>query len=232
MKIHRFLGNFNFKNESIKLVDKSLLHQLTTVLRMKPGAKLELVSRNGSVALAELTAVSSKSAEAKILELLPQEEDGREVALFVAILKKENFEWVLEKATEIGVSSVTPIITKRTVKTGLKEDRLSKIITEATEQSGRPTLLKLEKTLSFEEAINSVGDFHKRIIFDQSGDEVRNLGSDTGSVALFIGPEGGWEESELTTARELSFSLISLGKNTLRAETAAIVASFLGVHGL
>jgi len=232
MKIHRFLGEFNFGKEEVELKDEKLVHQLASVLRMKPGTKLELVSSNGTVALVELIKINPKIAEAKVLKLLQSKGDDRAVALFVSILKRENFEWVVQKATEIGVTSITPLISKRTVKTGLKEERLQKIITEATEQSGRTTLLRLEKKQTFEEAANSTQNFNKSILFDESGDKVRSLGGGSESVALFVGPEGGWDDSELITARELGFAIISLGETTLRAETAAVVASYLGVSGL
>jgi 16S rRNA (uracil1498-N3)-methyltransferase len=228
MKIHRFLGDFNFKKEQLKITDRDLVHQLRSVLRMKPGFKFELVNQGGEGALVELIKIEASSIEAKVLELLPQVKEGRKITLFVAILKRENFELVAQKATEIGVHTLVPIITKRTVKTGLKVERLEKIINEATEQSGRTNIMQLEETVNFTEALASIYD--KKIIFDQSGDKVRKIASDSDSLAIFIGPEGGWDEGELSVARESGFSVLSLGETTLRAETAAIVASYLGVN--
>lgn len=232
MKIHRFLGDFNFKKQQLKLTDQDLIHQLRSVLRMKPGFKLELVNQGGEVALVELVKIEASLIEAKVLELLPQKKIGREVILFVAILKRENFELVAQKATEIGVQVLVPIITKRTVKTGLKKERLEKIITEATEQSGRTTIMELKETVDFTEALELASAHDKKIIFDESGDEVRKIAGDTDSLAIFVGPEGGWDEGELSVARELGFSILSLGETTLRAETAAIVGAYLGVANL
>lgn len=145
------------------------------------------------------------------------------MTLFCSILKKENFEWVVQKATEIGVSVIVPVLTKRTVKTGLNFERLNKIAREATEQSGRGTVPKIRQVVDFTDAIKMRKDFGQALILEQTSTGEPEI-DQVGSVAILIGPEGGWEEDEISMALDDGWGAWSLGRTTLRAETAAIVA--------
>jgi 16S rRNA (uracil1498-N3)-methyltransferase len=147
-------------------------------------------------------------------------------------LKKSNFELVVQKATEIGVGEIVPILCKNTVKTGLNLKRLEKIAKEAAEQSKRVTLPKIEKILSFKEAIEKARNFDLKILFDISGKNPSFLKRKVKNVAIFIGPEGGWDKSEIELAKKENFEILNLGKLNLRSETAAIVSSFLIIHSL
>ena len=123
-----------------------------------------------------------------------------------------------------------------------KKERLEKIIKEAAEQSGRGVIPVLNETLDFKKALEkeSVKSANKNdlnIIFDSTGKplfklstcEVNNL-KKLARIGIFVGPEGGWTEKELALAKSKNFKIISLGKLTLRAETAAIIASYLAVN--
>jgi 16S rRNA (uracil1498-N3)-methyltransferase len=149
----------------------------------------------------------------------------KKVTLFCAVLKKENFELVVQKATECGVSKIIPIITARTVKTGLNLERLQKIAREASEQSGRSTVPEISEPISFDESLEMTRQNDLKILFDISG---KFLGKTSkNSPAIWIGPEGGWTPEEIKKATQNNFKIASLGPNTLRAETAAIVATYM-----
>jgi len=230
MKKHRFLLRKNLEAQDISSEDKELVNQLSNVLRLKVGARIFLFDGSGNEILAEISFLNRQKAVFRRIETLSKGgNEMRKVTLYCAILKKENFEIVVQKATEIGVETIVPIVTDRTVKFGLKEERLIKIIKEASEQSGRIIETKMETPLKFTEAIDKARqDNDLNIVFDQSGERVGKLKSD--KVGIFVGPEGGWANDELAFARKAGFVIGLLGRLTLRAETAAIIASFEAVN--
>ena len=142
------------------------------------------------------------------------------------LLKRENFELICQKATEIGIETITPLLTNRTVKTGFNRERIEKIIREASEQSGRTTLPKLNEPTTLAEAILSV-TAGCSVFFDLSGKELPEQEYASEITSCFIGPEGGFTEEETEIARKAGLVIGSLGTLTLRGETAAIVASYL-----
>ena len=147
------------------------------------------------------------------------------------VLKKENFEWAVQKAVEVGVKEITPIITARTVKLGLNKDRLKKIIKEAAEQSGRGILPKLNEAIIFDEAIKSAKENDLNLFFNIGGKNVQHSMSNISKIGIFIGPEGGWDEEEIKKAQSSNgFTIVGLGKTILRAETAAVIASYQTVN--
>ncbi|MBI5153544.1 MAG: RNA methyltransferase [Parcubacteria group bacterium] len=153
--------------------------------------------------------------------------------LYCSILKRENFEWVAQKATEIGVGEIVPLVTQHTVKLELKEGRLKKIVQEAAEQSGRSVLPKLQIPMGFEQAVHEAKLNGTTLFFDVSGKEFdKKMIKDSEKVNIFIGPEGGWNEGEIEIAQKNKFIFVNLGKLTLRAETAAVVGTYLASRGL
>jgi 16S rRNA (uracil1498-N3)-methyltransferase len=142
-------------------------------------------------------------------------------------LKKDNFEWVTQKTTEIGVSKIVPVISQRTIKLDVKIDRLKKIIREAAEQSELAYVPTLEEPTSFRKALDNARSCNEVFFCDASGESLKNAKLEqSGEVAIFIGPEGGWTEAEIEIARKAGFKISSLGNSILRGETAAIAASF------
>ncbi len=151
--------------------------------------------------------------------------------LYCSILKRENFELVAQKSTEIGIKEIVPIISSRTIKMNLREDRLEKIIKEAAEQSDRGILPILNKPMKFDDALihSRANDFN--IFFHPGGEPVHGIKHAFQKVGIFVGPEGGWDEAEEKAVADLStgaghYKIANLGPLTLRAETAAIVATY------
>ncbi len=219
MKIHRFIG---------RIGDKEISSQIRNVLKLKAGEQIIIGDGKGNDELVDITGMG-KEITYKSVKRLEVEKLVREVSLYLAILKKENFELAVQKAVECGVSKVTPIITERTIKTGLNIPRLEKIILEASEQCGRSIMPILSPILDFKNAVDSADG--EKIIFHLNGDEYMP-DKNAKEISIFIGPEGGFTDREIELAKTSGFSVASLGSLTLRGETAAIIGTYRAVHGI
>lgn len=231
MHLHRFILNFELNKEKVLIKDKEIIFQIRRVLRFRPGKKIILVNNNlGKEALAEILNFNDNLITVKILEVFESKKEyEKEVRLYIAILKKENFELVCQKTTEIGVKKIIPLITEHTVKLNFKKERILKIIKEAAEQSGRliiPEFLEIQK---FEDAVSNLKNNCLNLFFDPSGEKIKNFEKEILNhkvINVFIGPEGGWSEKEINLVKENGFLIANLGDFTLRAETAAICSTF------
>ncbi|HJT17799.1 MAG TPA: RsmE family RNA methyltransferase, partial [Thermoanaerobaculia bacterium] len=158
-------------------------------------------------------------------------EPATAISLAMSIINLDKFEFVLQKATEIGAQSFIPLITDRMEmrieRVRGKDERWRKIVLEAVKQSGRSKIPTIEPPIQFDEAI--ARDGHK-IVFD--ADAEPQTTENRQQTTLFIGPEGGFSERELTLARENGASFEQLGPRRLRAETAAIAALAIHLIGL
>lgn len=233
-KVHRFITPYEVVDNKIEIKDKELIHQWKNVLKFKIGEIITLANTTNGEALCTITELSKSEATLSVAEInTTSKENNKKVTLYLAILKRENFELVVQKATEIGVSRIVPIITEHTVKTGLKHERLEKIAQEAAELCGRNSVTEIAPTLTYKDSLVDCKNTAHQIIFDISGEDfnskiiklkIKN------SIALFIGPEGGFTEKEIQQAKENNIETASLGSLMLRGETAAIIASFLAVN--
>ena len=231
MREDRFFISTKIEKGSLEISDKEIFHQLKNVLRKKVGDLIILFNDTGIEAEAEIKEFLKDKVKVEILKIeRPNIEPKIFTSLFCSILKKSNFELVAQKATEIGVKEIVPILCQNTVKTRLNFERLRKIAKEAAEQSKRVTLPKIEEILTFKEAIEKAKNFDLKILFDISGTKFSSLKNKVEKVAVFIGPEGGWDNSEIELAKKENFEILNLGKLNLRSETAAIAASFLLIH--
>ncbi len=157
MKLHRFIGEFDLSKKEIEIIDSKIIKQVRNVLRLKKDEKIILSDGQGQEVEVVLDSFSTNKITGTVHKIRPTIAGGsgeaKKVNLYLAILKKENFELAVQKAVECGVSSITPIITERTIKTGLNIPRLEKIILEASEQSGRNTVPILFPILNFKDAL-------------------------------------------------------------------------------
>lgn len=232
MHKNRFFVSGNIENKRVVVEDEGIYNQIRNVLRMKKGDGATLLDGEGRAIDVVIRDIKNNTVTFERLgEVYEVESKSRpNVALFCSVLKRENFELVCQKATEIGVGSIHPIICERTVKLGLKKDRLRKIISEAAEQSGRGDAPELYDPVSFPQSLEGLKGA-QNILFDASGslEDIKKLKRE-GEIKIWIGPEGGWSEEELHMARLNGFAVISLSGLTLRAETAAIIASYLATY--
>lgn len=231
MKIHRFIGDFDLSDKEVYILNKENIKQIRDVLRLTAGEKVILSDGAGIGAEVTLTNVSSDEVKGTIEKIVESPKDEKVVKLYLAILKKENFELAVQKAVEIGVSGIVPVITERTIKTGLNFERLNKIVIEASEQSGRSILPTVYDILDFKEALIDGGVADEKTLFDLNN-KPHTSHKDAKSVSLFVGPEGGFTEAEVSMARDYGYDIASLGALTLRGETAAIVAAYKAVAGI
>lgn len=230
MRLHRFFIKENANGKIIRITDGDLIKQWRDVLRLKNGAEVFVFNGNGMEVRTKIANLSKDGAELEVIDVFKNEnEPERKVILYCSLLKHENFELVVKKATEVGACDIVPIIAERTEKLNLRADRLGKIIKEAAEQSGRTIVPKLHEPIKFEEALEYAKKNDANLFFDKSGtvfNDLRLTISDL-PIGVFVGPEGGWTESESKLAESAGLNVVSLGKLTLRAETAAIVAVYL-----
>lgn len=236
MRTHRFIGKFNFNQNRFKVCEPEILNQVKNVLRLKKGDKLILADGKLNETTVRIIKLDKKFLEVETLEKsLNQNEPQTYGVLYCSILKRENFEWVAQKATEIGIKEIVPLVSRRTVKLGFKKERLEKIIREAAEQSGRGLLPILSAPLKLEETLKKAEENDINLFFETKAlllDREESKAMAGKRIGVFIGPEGGWSEEELEKIKEeikngKNFRLSSLGKLTFRAETAAAIASWL-----
>ena len=233
MKIHRFIGDFDLSKDTVEITNPENIKQIKDILKLKKEEKIILSDGKGLEAETTIALISPNKIVCTINKIEKQEKIKRKVNLFLAILKKENFELATQKAVECGISSITPIITERTIKTGLNIPRLEKIILEASEQSGRNVVPTLSPILDFEKALTDAGKSEEKIIFTPSlasdgvnlGGKLYEPNKKAKDISIFIGPEGGFTEKEIELAKNANFNVASLGELTLRGETAAIVGT-------
>lgn len=229
MKIHRFIGNFNFSENEVEITNSENIKQIKDILRLKQGENIILSDGKGKEVLIELILISKNKITGQILTTENKQDLPRKVNLYLAILKKENFELAVQKIVEVGVSNIIPVITERTIKTGLNLERLNKIILEASEQSGRSILPTLSPILDFKDALTDGTKSSEKIIF-HFVEESYQPDKNATSVSIFIGPEGGFTDKEINLAKDSGYTIASLGPLTLRGETAAIVATYRSVN--
>ena len=216
------------------IADRGKVHRLRNVLRLEKGDELVVLDNTGSEYLCRIQEPAQERIKMEIVEERDKKEESNiNLHLYSALIKKNRFETILEKCTEIGVSSFQPIITKRT-ETKLPQipDRWEKITREAAEQSERTTLPELGKIITFGKALDSIKQGEKFILQPEKERTLNfsSAGEDKDELHLFLGPEGGFTESELKEADQRGFKEISLGTRPLRAETAAVVISSLFVY--
>lgn len=234
MKVHRFITEYEVKDKQVVITEPDVIHQWKNVLKFKKGEHIELSSTEGHQALCELSYVDKNEAVLNVIEEYENKNKlEKSATLYMAILKRENFELVAQKATELGITTIVPILTERTIKQNLNFERLNKIVKEASEQCGRSSIPEITDIMKFEDAILDSSKSESQIFFDMSGEPISHrsdLWEKKMSTALFIGPEGGWTEKEIYLAKENNIPIISVSPLTLRGETAAIVAVYLGVN--
>lgn len=231
MRLNRFFLNYNPNEKIISLKEKELIHQIKNVLRLKEGEKIVIFQDDLKEAISRIIKIDKNFIDLEIMEIRTNlREPQREVILYCALLKKENFELVIQKATEIGVKKIVPLLTERTVKTNLNKERLRKIIKEASEQAGRGIIPQLSEPIILKEAfLNSC--IKDKIFFHLEGNSFnKGILKNKKQVTIFIGPEGGWSEKEIKLAKENNCVFVNLSPFTFRAETAAIIATYLAVY--
>jgi 16S rRNA (uracil1498-N3)-methyltransferase len=227
------------------VIDGPLAHRLSSVLRLRPGEAVAFFDGSGEDVTVRLDTVSSKRVASTVLARAPGSPEPRtRIHLYQSVTKGERFDWLVEKATEIGVSRIVPLITARavvrTAAGGNRVERWRRIAAEAAEQCGRSAVPVVGEPRSYAEAIASIEGVVALLPYEAAGEgapSVQTALNDridelfaTGEVSIFVGPEGGFDEAEVRAAVDAGATVVTLGNRILRAETAGLVASVLVMH--
>lgn len=225
MRIHRFYiapGTIQLKHD-FWLHDLPHIHQWKNVLRYQTGQEIVLFDGVESERLYRITELSDTEAHLELVTDFERQLPEKDVYLLWALLKKDKNDWVLQKATELGVNHFVPILAERSEKTGFNTQRAEKIIIEAAEQCGRSNIPSLREPMLVKTVLDHLGANIPLVICEQGGNNPDVLERD--SLGLLVGPEGGWSDEEKQLFAEFEIPHIGLGNFTLRAETASVAAA-------
>jgi len=205
---------------------------LRKVLRAEEGQKYE-ISDGNAVFLAEISGFGKQRVEFRVLEECEREVPPARVRLYAALVKFDHFEWMIEKATELGVERITPVVAFRS-DYGLdraavkRRERWLRIAAEAGQQSRRVAPPRVDEAVEFDAALADPAPARLFLDEDRGAPPVLDaLPGPLTEVSVLVGPEGGWDPRERAAALEAGWASVSLGPMILRAETAALAA--LGV---
>jgi 16S rRNA (uracil1498-N3)-methyltransferase len=223
LRTHRFYTGPEIKlKHDFWLHDETLIWQWNKVLRFRAGQQIILFDGEKTERLYKLEAIAKTEAHLLLITELERQLPSRHVYLFWSLLKKDNNEFVLQKATELGVSNFVPILSERSIRKSFNIDRAQKIVIEASEQCGRSNIPYVREPLDLDTAIEEYKGKIPLYVCDQPNEK---QSPENNKLGVFIGPEGGWSEREYELFKDKNMSFFSISDHTLRAETAAIAAS-------
>ena len=205
--------------------------RLTGVMRLRPGEEFRVFSGDGHEWRATLRTTAKDRAQAEVGEVTRQEPlSERVLEMWVALVRPNRFDWAIEKCVEAGADIIRPLVSEFAARgegaSAQRQQRWERIVIEASEQSGRLHLVAVERPARFADLVSR--GLGALVVADLSGQPpkaVLGLLPPRGRVAVAIGPEGGFSEAELATARLHGALLVSLGPHILRTETAAVIAT-------
>ncbi len=211
-------------------LDGPQAHYLVRVMRVSEGDAVILCDDASGEWTARVTATGKRDLSLVAESLLRPREEVPDFTLVAALLKKDRFDLVLEKASELGVRCIQPVITRRCVADKLNLERARTLVTEAAEQCARTALPQVAEPVKLDALLRGWDGPRTLFFADENGGEpaAAAFAAHTGPAALLIGPEGGFDDAERAAIRALPFARpISLGPRVLRGETAAIAATAL-----
>ena len=210
-------------------IDGSEHHHLRNVLRLNSGDNVRIIDGIGNILIAEVSNICNDSTIINIIDHQFQLRKKPEITLFQGIPKNDKMELILQKTTELGLSKVVPMMTERTLQEANENriERWKKIVISATKQCQTSWLPILSEVHDYEECLKQLHFYDFKIILWEN-EELNHIKTilqqtkDIGSIAVLVGPEGGFEEEEVKFAVDYGCKPVSLGSNILRSETAAI----------
>jgi 16S rRNA (uracil1498-N3)-methyltransferase len=219
--------------KEITLPEETSKH-IVQVLRMVKGEELQLTDGRGTKARVVIADDNRKRCIVKVTEITNGEPQVSKVTIAISLIKNAaRFEWFLEKATEIGVNHIIPLLCERTEKEKFRKDRLQSILVSAMLQSQQCWMPQLSEPVSFQNLIKEKGDQQGFIAhcLPEEKQQLVSVPLHTSSIIL-IGPEGDFTEGEIEAALHNGFQPVALGPTRLRTETAGIVAATLLCNGM
>nr|WP_136250364.1 16S rRNA (uracil(1498)-N(3))-methyltransferase [Ningiella ruwaisensis] len=240
MRIPRFFTRQELQADIELELEESVSHYINTVLRLKTEAPIILFNGNGADYPAEIIFSHKKKTQVYVnAQISLNVESPLRIHLAQGISKGDRMDYALQKAVELGVSEISPVVTEHcNVKLSddrwlKKQEQWEKSIISACEQSQRNVLPKLNPRISFSKLIASKTDMRKLILAPGSQTYLSGLPRSQSGFLLLIGPEGGFSEQEVYTAEQIGFTPVNMGPRILRTETAAAtsISVLQALHG-
>ena len=229
MRFHRFYVDRPISEETFDIVDANLIHQWRDVFRYNVGGRVILFDGSGTDFICMITSLRNLGATVSVVQKMENiQKPKRSLWLCVGIVKKDNFELVVQKATELGVTHIIPLLCERTEKKNINMDRLHKIAIGSAEQSGRADLPVIRDIRTLSELFKEMILPREKFVLNFDGKYIGDISPAVPSeLAVFIGPEGGWSDREMKEFVLQNIQAVSLGTQVLRAETASVAVSSL-----
>lgn len=230
---HFFVEEEQVNGENAYISGSDVNH-IVNVLRMKIGEELLISVKGDWDYLCKIEEIENDRVNLKLLECMEQRELPIKLTLLQGIPKSDKIEMIIQKATELGVSEIIPVKTNRVVvkidekKTQAKVNRWNAIAQSAAKQSKRSIIPKVLKPQTIDNALEIVKDYGVKLLPYENADGIKktkdilNSLDSKNNIAVFIGPEGGFEEAEVKKSTDSGFEVITLGKRILRTETAGL----------
>jgi len=232
----RFFAPDAIDGERVSIHDAAA-HRIANVLRLRPGDEILLFGGDGVDARVRLDAVSARAVAGTVVARQPGPAEPRTaVSLYQSVTKGERFDWLVEKATELGASRIVPLITSRAVarpSDGNRLERWRRLAIEAAEQCERSAVPAIEAPVSLAHALGSTrgvlllpyedADVSAPTVAAALTSRIDELFA-VEAISIFIGPEGGYEPAEVTAAEQAGAIVVSMGQRVMRSETAGMVA--------
>ena len=226
-KIFFYIDPIDITDDCFRLNNQESFHY-TTVLRKQIGTEVWLTNGIGIAYNAIVQNIQNNIVSGRIIKELPNYGENRtQIQLGIGILKKDKMETVVEKATELGVNHIVPLLLDRSIKRSINVERLKKIAFTATKQCGRSIIPILHEPIRIDEFLTSIDDNVLLVCHDSSNKEISKLKSlikNDLKVTVLIGSEGDFSQNEINQFNDNNAEFINLGKRRLRSETAVIVA--------
>jgi len=219
-------------------------HHLSRVVRKKKGDQVYLFTKNGQNFTARIDKIERSKTFLTLLKKDQKKEPDKKIILAPSLVKSKSFEFILQKSTELGITSLAPLITERSIinvsnKTDKKIQRWNRIVLEASKQCQRPFPPQIEEPLPLSRFLDIKKADLKIFLNEEGGEYLKDLMiistkreqmPSYRSIIILLGPEGGWTEDEKQDIVHHGYKVVSLGKNILRAETAAIACVSIISH--
>lgn len=230
---HFFVEEEQVNGENAYISGSDVNH-IVNVLRMKIGEELLISVKGDWDYLCKIEEIENERVNLKLLESMEQRELPIKLTLLQGIPKSDKLEMIIQKAIELGVSEIIPVKTNRVVvkidekKTQAKVNRWNAIAESAAKQSKRSIIPKVLKPQTIDNALEIVKDYGVKLLPYENADGIKktkdilNSLDSKNNIAVFIGPEGGFEEAEVKKSTDSGFEVITLGKRILRTETAGL----------
>ena len=216
----------NISVNDVICLDTKQAHHIFDVLRTTQKEKIRIITKNSGVFFGHVENKPNLVIDSKVYVF----KENQSITLCCALIKQDKFEWMLQKACELGVSKIVPFVSKNTIvkldekKAEKKLVRWNEILLAATKQCNRNTLVELEPVTSLKDLSNFKSECNL-VAYEKESDSSKHMAhylkDDPQSITVCIGPEGGFEESEIQILNDFGYDNCSLGNNILRAETAA-----------